>query len=1052
MGMRKLACAVLTAFALMALPAAARAQGGAGAVAGNVKDTTGGALPGVTVEVASPSLIEKVRTAVTDGGGNYKITELRPGTYSVTFSLGGFSAYKREGIELSAGFTAPVNAELKVGSMEETITVTGAAPVVDVQSVRTQSVLKAEVLDALPSGQRDLNQLASLTLGAVASTAGRNDVGGDKGEQSTGLSIHGTRGDDGRVSWDGMNANVFFGGAGGQQRTYKFNTVGVAEQVVDTGGNSSETETGGANVNMVPKEGGNRFSLYGTGNYTSTDLASGKVPEDLIARGSTPKQNSMKQVWDYGVGVGGPIKQDKMWFYSANRFWGSQSFGANNYFNKAANFYTYVPDTTRPVYNNIWARDFGGRVTWQATSKQKFTLEHHYQASCSCWQGIGATTAPESSTAFIYTPNRMNQVSWSYPLTNKLLFQAGVSVMRQQVTFNSLGGVDVPGRIAIADTNYPGVGQYQWGGLGGSVQTDNSKSEVMAPGLAPQRQDNISYRYATSYITGSHAMKIGLQGVRGTFDTRGNVPDPGYTLGFTGGIPNTLTQWAGPFRSDGRVKSLGIYVADQWTIKRLTLNLGGRYDNFNVGTKAVDIPAGPFVGARHYDALKDVPNYNDITARIGAAYDVRGDGKTALRASWGRYLVGLGGGALTNLSPANAVVTNTARPWNDSVSVATPGTGVVGNGNFVPDCDLKNFAANGECGGILNAGFGTALRSFTWDDKARQGWGVREYNYQWNVSVQQEVRAGFGVSAGFYHTDFHNPQIAVNTALNAGSFDTFCLPAPTDVRLGAVSGGQVCGNTNVNFASKAIPANVVWFNVDEAPVPGLTGTRTEVYNGGDLSLNMRFKKSGLIAGGMSLGKSVTDTCFANGFPQVTGTIAAGGVAALGLRDEKYCTNKAQSLWNGVGSQIKLQVVYPLPAAFFISATYKHLPGIPITGTVTYANNAVAPVLGRNLAACTAPTGACTQVAGVNVVQPGTVFDQRLNQTDTRMTRRFTVGKARIQGIAELYNVFNARPPQANTVTWGVVTAPGVAAPGATYLRPSSFLGGRLFKFGAQVDW
>src|SRR5687767_7326583 len=145
--------ALLALCGALSLPGAVWAQGGSGSIAGNVKDTTGGALPGVNVEVASPALIEKVRTTVTDGQGNYKITELRPGTYSVTFQLSGFSSVKREGIELSAGFTAPVNGELKVGSMEETITVTGAAPVVDVQSVRTQSVLRAETLNALPSGQ-----------------------------------------------------------------------------------------------------------------------------------------------------------------------------------------------------------------------------------------------------------------------------------------------------------------------------------------------------------------------------------------------------------------------------------------------------------------------------------------------------------------------------------------------------------------------------------------------------------------------------------------------------------------------------------------------------------------------------------------------------------------------------------------------------------------------------------------------------------------------------------------------------------------------------------
>lgn len=1038
--------------ALVALPRQTSAQGGSGSIAGNVKDTTGAAVPGVTVEVASPALIEKVRVTVSDGQGNYKITELRPGVYSVTFTLPGFSVVKRQGIELSAGFTAPVNAELKVGSLEETITVTGATPVVDVQSVRTQSVLKAEVLDALPSGQRDLTQLASLTLGATVSSAGRNDVGGDRAEQSTGLALHGSRGDDGKVAWDGMNANVFFGGGGGQQRTYKFNTVGVAEQVVDTGGNAAETETGGANINMVPKEGGNRFSLYGVSNYTNKRLASGKVPDDLLARGSTQNQNSLKQVWEYGVGIGGPIKQDKIWFYSANRWWGSQGLGANNYFNKSPNFYTYVPDLSRPVYSDIWARDYGGRVTWQMTAKQKFSFEHHTQQSCSCWQGIAAASAPEASISFIYTPNRMNQATWTYPMTNRLLMQGGLSIMRQQVTFNSLGGVDVPGRIAISDSNYPGIGAYSWGGVGGSVQTDNSKSEIVPPGSEPQRQDNISYRYALSYITGSHAFKGGVQGIRGTFNTRGNVPAPGYTLGFTGGVPTTVTEFATPFKSNGRVKSVGLYASDQWTIQRLTLNLGVRFDHFNVGTLPIDIAAGPFIGARHYDARSDIPNYNDITPRLGAAYDVFGNGKTAIRGSWGRYLVGQAGGALTNLSPANAIVSSTARPWNDSPSVLTPGTGVAGNGNFVPDCDMRNFAANGECGAIVNAGFGTPTTALQWDDKARQGWGVREYNYQWSVSLQQEVRPGFGLSTGFYHTDFHNTQVAVNTALSASSFDFFCLPAPTDARLGVSSGTQVCGNSNVNFASKAIPANVVWYRVEDAPVSGLSGARKEYYNGVDLAVNWRFRGSGLLSGGLSLGKSVTDTCFANKFPQVTGTISAGGVTALGLRDDKYCTNVGQSLWNGIGSQVKLQVVYPLPYDFVLSATYKHLPGIAEAGTVTYASAAVVPTLGRNLSACTLPTGACTSTTSVNVVQPGTLFDQRLNQIDLRGTRRIKIGRSRLQGVVELYNVLNTRAPQGDVTTWGTITAPGAATPGTTYLRPSLFLGGRLLKFGAQVDW
>ncbi len=1011
----------------------------AGSIAGTAKDETGAALPGVTVEVASPALIEKVRSAVTDGQGNYKLTELRPGVYSVSFTLAGFSVYKREGIELSVGFTAPVNAVLKVGSLEETITVTGAAPVVDVQNTRTQQVLKSSVLDALPSSQRDTVALAALTLGAMPSSAGRNDVGGDRGERSTGIAIHGSRGDDGRLNYEGMNTNVFYGGGGGQQRTYKFNTVMVAETVVDTGGNSPDSDTGGGNVNMVPKEGGNRFSLYGNANYTSKGLASGKVPDSLIARGSAPEQNSMKQVWDFGAGVGGPVVKDKLWFYSGHRVWGSQSYLGNNYFNKSTNFYSYVADLSRPAYVDIWTRDFGGRLTWQMTSKQKFSFESHYQQSCGCWEGLGATSSPEATSAFVYTPHILTQATYTNPVTNKLLVQAGASLMRAQVQFTSKGGVDVPGRLTVTDFNLPGVGFYTWGGVAQQF------FPVIFDDGDPQRQDNFNYRVAASYITGSHAFKFGTQGLRGTFNTRGHAnngagEEIGYSLNLFSGFPIQVVQYASPFMANGRINSRALYASDQWTISKLTVNAGLRYDHFNAGTLPIDVPRGPFIEARHYDAKKDIPNYSDITWRFGAAYDLFGNGKTALRASYGKYLVGMGGQQLMSLAPSNSIISTTSRPWFDA------------NQNYVPDCTLSNLGANGECGPIANPGFGVPFTAFQWDDGAREGWGKREYNNQWSISMQQELAAGFGVMGGFYHTSFHNAQIAVNTALGASAFNSYCVTAPTDARLGPASGSQVCGNIDQTFAAKTVLPTTVWYRVEDAPISGLSGARTEVYNGADFAMNWRFKGNGLLSGGLSLGKTVTDTCFANAFPQITGTIAAGSVAALPIRDAKYCTNKAQSLWNGIGSQVKFQVVYPLPYDFVIAATVKHLPGIPQGGSVTYTNAAIATSLGRNLVSCAAETGACANTVSINVVQPGTLFDDRLNQVDLRGTRRFKVGSARLQGVVELYNALNMRVSQANTETWGAVTAPGVAAPGSTFLRPSLFLGGRLLKFGVQVDF
>src|SRR5258706_11674882 len=162
-------------------------------IAGVVRDTTGAVLPGVTVEAASAALIEKVRTVVTDGGGQYKIVDLRPGTYSVTFTLPGFGTVRREGLELTTGFTATVNGEMKVGSLEETVIVSSASPVVDVQNVRTQNVISHDILDALPTG-KSVPALAALTVGVSVSTGTGNssqDVGGNKGEQRAGLTIHG---------------------------------------------------------------------------------------------------------------------------------------------------------------------------------------------------------------------------------------------------------------------------------------------------------------------------------------------------------------------------------------------------------------------------------------------------------------------------------------------------------------------------------------------------------------------------------------------------------------------------------------------------------------------------------------------------------------------------------------------------------------------------------------------------------------------------------------------------------------------------------------------
>ena len=265
---------VLLLCTLPLVPTALRAQGlNSGAIGGVVKDPSGGVLPGVTVEAASPALIEKVRTVVTDDQGLYKVVDLLPGTYTVTFTLPGFGVLRREGIELSTGFTATVNAELKVGGLEETVTVSGAAPIIDTQNVNQQKVFARELAEALPTA-RTVNQFIAMIPGAVYGQGGASsqDVGGGKGEDVQGFQIHGSRQDD----FQQLRQGMFFGTmvAAGNRMT-SVNPAFVEETTVQTSGASAESESGGALINVINRDGGNTFRGSFSGDFGAKAVKNG---------------------------------------------------------------------------------------------------------------------------------------------------------------------------------------------------------------------------------------------------------------------------------------------------------------------------------------------------------------------------------------------------------------------------------------------------------------------------------------------------------------------------------------------------------------------------------------------------------------------------------------------------------------------------------------------------------------------------------------------------------------------------------------------------------
>src|SRR5713226_3928611 len=476
---------------LLVAPALAHAQGTSG-IAGVVKDTTGAVMPGVTVEASSPALIERVRSVVTDSEGQYKILDLRPGTYSVTFALVGFSTVKRDGIELSAGFTGSVNAELRVGSLEETITVSGLAPLVDTQNVAQQKVITRDVLDTVPGSRTNF---AAMTPGASMVA----DVGGSAGNDGGAIfTIHGSKGGDTRRLIDGMRWNSMEGTNSGTG--FYFNPATAEEVAIQLGNNSAEYELGGVQVNLVPKVGANTFKGYFFTTYTEHHLQSDNLSDELRNRGLT-LVSSVDKIWDVSGTFGGPLKKDKLWFFTAQRSWGNSNFVAGNYYNKDTSAWVYEPDLSRPAVNDNNNRHQNLRLTWQASQRNKLNLTWEWQDNQVLHSGLTGQSAPEGIHRWNFgPPNYILQGTWNFPVTNRVMLEAGATSLI--FDFPTLPTETLPlgdAQISVLETSR----NYRYRSSAGTFRYGHKVT------------DQSNQRFTIAYVTGSHALKTGIQTMEG---------------------------------------------------------------------------------------------------------------------------------------------------------------------------------------------------------------------------------------------------------------------------------------------------------------------------------------------------------------------------------------------------------------------------------------------------------------------------------------------------------------------------------------------------------
>src|SRR4029079_2142622 len=394
---------------------------------GVVRDATGAVLPGVTVEAASPALIERTRTAITDSQGQYRIIDLRPGVYSVTFTLQGFNTFRRDCIDLTASFTANVNADLKVGALEETVTVTGASPIVDTQHVAKISTASREVMDVLPT-DRNFVSFAELTP-SVLVTGVRQNVGGSIPETGMNLVVHGSRASDSLVMVEGMPI-INGSGTGGLQYGNYLNNALAQEITFQTDSHNAEFERATVYSNFIPKEGSNTYRGSFSSRYAGEGWQSANLSDDLKARGLTTG-NRINRIWDLNPALGGPLVKDRLWIYGSYRHWGTYKTVAQSFRDADFSELFYKPSTEQNLFP-VWHQSAVSRLTTQVSQKNKVNVYADWQYTFfgNCFVPV-YTTAISACPEYKNIPQYILQSSWSSPLTNKILLEAGGTITPQ---------------------------------------------------------------------------------------------------------------------------------------------------------------------------------------------------------------------------------------------------------------------------------------------------------------------------------------------------------------------------------------------------------------------------------------------------------------------------------------------------------------------------------------------------------------------------------------------------------------------------------------------
>jgi len=940
------------------------------AIAGVVKDTSGAVLPGVTIEASSPVLIEKTRSVITDGSGQYRIVDLRPGVYTVTFTLPGFNTFIRQDIELPATFTANIDAELRVGALEESVTVSGQTPLVDVQSATQQQVLSKELLEAVPTG-RNLWGVGA-TLSGVSLSA--PDVGGTAGMQQTYMAVHGSDRRDNSIQIDGMIVNGIEGD--GAIQNY-FNQGMFEEMSYQTSALGAEVQSSGVRLNMIPRDGSNAFKGSLFWSHTPGAWQSNNFTPELAATGLRAP-NRVSRIFDLNPGLGGPILKDRIWFYGTFRRWGVDQTITDSFYNADPTHRTYIPNIAEPTVDDNVIKSGAARITFVIAGKHKFGA---YLDRIIKFRGHECPALSAEEACGIRSPKRYftAQAKYTGTLTSKLLMEVGWSENDETYSTNEKQSSVLPTDIGRLDRN-----------------TTERWSSVIGPYYF-RVPDRHTVSAQMSYVTGSHTLKSGVQygfgGNRHQRSIYGGI-DLYQEYQTVNGVrsPQSVIVYSTPQEAAERIKhDTGIFVQDVYTLKRLTISPGVRFELFNTYVPAQAAPGGRFVPFRQFDKIENLPNWRDVAPRFGAVYDLQGNGRTAIKVHIGKYMQAfstVGFAAIYN----PMVIASDRRTWSDlngddiaqnnEIGPINTPFNVSGVSNRVPDPDIK-----------------------------------RPYQWEYNVGIQREVVSGVSVSANWVRRDFKRIFWTDNTLVSQSDYTIVNVPNPLNTaELIPIYNLDVAKRGLVQQVDKNSDVNGRW------------------YNGVDFGFTARVK-GGNIYGGTSIGRQLTATCEVDDPNSL-----------------RYCDLRDLDI--PYQAQLKVAGSYPLPFGVQVSGSWQGYPGTvggtarqdsvydPMINRIPDASLNVNYVVTNAIIRAANPAATLTQASvTVPLLTPGTKYLDRWNQIDVRLAKKFQVKKVRLQGQFDIFNILN-----------GSNILGQVEAYGSTLDRPTSILQGRLFAVGAQMNF